>query len=404
MPIRAGLSCDASGSRVDGAVKPLGSVDGEVKITTAPRDDFAALTSEPQKRRIVLFILAVALVARVPGVFWGANFPMDGWTEHHIDEFTHVALANTMIDPSSGPETDPPKYPKGTAAMIAIPFKAYRIATGRQNAPLPEVRSLIVPGRWISVVYGVATVLLSMLFAHRLWASWPVAATAGGITALGGLHVSQSHFFLADVPSLFWLVLGLYLLFIDLEERPARGIDYFHWSAFAFGVAFGLKLLVFGLPSLAIATLLPGQRVRRIAGAIIFFIAGAAGINALSFTPLGLIETIRRANVPFQYSKCSAALLYLVQLPSVFSLPVTTLSVLGAVLLARGAITARNPERLRTIGLTIVLPLVVIVYSLIFKLNPFPRHLLLLLPWVALAAARGLCYLSDPIAARHVPR
>ena len=82
-----------------------------------------------------------------------------------------------------------------------------------------------------------------------------VALLAAWIFALGGLHVTQSHFFLADTPALFWTFLGLYLL-----GRSAKGVTpvtdhYFNAAAVALGIALGMKLAVQGLPSLTFAVL-----------------------------------------------------------------------------------------------------------------------------------------------------
>ena len=169
---------------------------------TPIRDDLAALTSGTGRRRLLFLILVVGLLARLPGVWWGENFP-GGWVGHHPDEFTHVAIAQFLIDPSAHSSTEPLIYPKGAAASVAALAVAVRAVTGATGSAATSAHDLVIAGRLVSAVYGVATVLLLMLFAQRVFRSWTLAAFTGAIGALGGLHVSQSHLFLADVPALF---------------------------------------------------------------------------------------------------------------------------------------------------------------------------------------------------------
>lgn len=72
--------------------------------------------------------LAVALIARLPGVAWGVNWP-DGFTLHHPDEYTHVANADAMISPL-GPRGGV-AYPKAMAAYAAAPYLLWYAAHGQ---------------------------------------------------------------------------------------------------------------------------------------------------------------------------------------------------------------------------------------------------------------------------------
>jgi hypothetical protein len=54
--------------------------------------DLASLFRRGHRRWTVIALILLGLVARIPGVFWGTNFPLDGFGEHHPDERTHVLV------------------------------------------------------------------------------------------------------------------------------------------------------------------------------------------------------------------------------------------------------------------------------------------------------------------------
>lgn len=368
-----------------------------------PREDLRALVGVRHGAAWLTVVLAVALVARIPGVFWGANFPL-GWAGHHPDEFTHLVNAEMLIDPSAPPRWEPHPYPKGTAAVVAAPIVAARVGSGNADAPLPRAATIITFGRVASVVFGTLTVLVVALLAFRIFGDGRVGLVAGGMTALGGLHVTQSHFFLADVPGLFWFLLALYFLLIDLDEQTADDREWLQWAAFASGIAFGTKFLVAGLPALALAVVLRPPRMRRLLGAAIFAAAGYAVVNLFSFTLSDLYEALTRGvGDPYVYDRWFGALLYAIELPSVISLPLTILGASGVVVLA--VRYARLPRRQRLVlGLVVILPLVANLYLIVFKVDHFPRHLVQLLPWLILPAAWALVRLADSLAEHGVAR
>ncbi len=348
---------------------------------------------------ILVGLVILGLAARLPGVYWGSNFP-GGWQSHHPDEFTHWTNARTLIDPSAFGSWTPHPYPKGLAAMVAVPALAVRQLRIR-GGDWPYKRTVIVAGRLVSVAFGTATIVLVVLLTQHFFRDPRVAWGAGLIMALGGIHVTQSHFFVSDVAGLFWLLLGVYLLIRELDRDPADRRDYLGWAAFALGVAFGIKLIVAAIPTLGIIVLLRRPRLARIARSAVFFIAGAAIINFGSYSPHELYVTLRRGiGDPYMFNRLSGVLLYIVELPSVVSLPVAVLGVIGAVALARRALAPENRPRLPAIVLVVALPLLVHAYLVAFEIDHFPRHLLTFIPWLAIAAAWSLIKIADWVKAR----
>jgi dolichyl-phosphate-mannose-protein mannosyltransferase len=91
--------------------------------------------------------------------------------------------------------------------------------------------------RTMSVVVGVASILLIVLAARRLFRSTILAATAGPLMSPDGMHFVLSRTALLDIFLTFWIVVAFYFLVLDREQRRARwlaaleaGVDPNHRS------------------------------------------------------------------------------------------------------------------------------------------------------------------------------
>ena len=372
-------------------------------------------------RRTVLLLAAAlltGLLARLPGVWWGANFP-PGWYGHHPDEYTHVLHAQLLINwkqPKYNSETstkiglnDPwaagyavTPYPKGMAIHVAAPVVAARILTGSgRDQPPPASAQIIPAGRLITVLYGTATILVTFLLARCLFTGTAVPLLSAWLLALGGLHVTQSHFFLADVPALFWMLLGTLLLWHDIASKDTRGWKLYSAAAFCLGVAFGLKLLVAGIPSLGLAALLKRNWPVRVVLAGALFLAGMLAVNLGTYTPLDFYRTLRSGiSDPYIFSIGSSALLYLAELPSILGLPLCLATLAGVLALFTRVVTLQDRSLQIRLGVVIVLPLLVHLLLVLFKLDHFPRHLVPFIPWLAMAGAWAILRLADFLQAR----
>lgn len=338
----------------------------------------------------LLGALLLGLLVRVPGVFWGYNFPT-GWYGHHVDEYTHLVNAEILINPLLPPRWPPHPYPKGMAAHVAVPMLGVRALEGELFEKPPPPATIITAGRFVSVLYGAATILIVFLFAGRLFRDSRVAPVAAWIFALGGLHVSQSHYFLSDVPALFWFLLGSYLLLLEAEVLEQSDAKNLWWAAFCFGAAFGLKMVVFGLPSLGLIALLRQPRLLRAVHAGVFFLAGFVVINFGSYAPYDLFRTLARGiSDPYQFSFLANLFLYFIELPSIVSLPVAVLCIVGSYVLVRKLFGFSDHARRRAIWIVIVLPLLINIALVVFKLDHFPRHMVPFIPWISVAAAWSL--------------
>lgn len=333
---------------------------------------------------------------RIPGIFWGYNFPT-GWKIHHVDEYSHLQNTKFLIHPSLPKWVHP--YPKGMAAHVAIPLLVKRALKGQSLAKPPEhldIINITVIGRVVSVLYGVATVLVVFLLTKHLIRDQRVALFAAWILALGGLHVSQSHFFLSDIPSLFYFLLGLYLLFLELESVDKNGFPFLTAASFCFGIAFGIKLIVASLPTLAIVAVIRKPKVIRVIYIGVFFLAGFVVVNAASYTLTDLYKTFARGiSDPYQWSVWTNILLYLLELPSLISFPILLFAFSGFYFLGKKFFIKKKSARFWPIILIVILPLAINILLVACKLDHFPRHLITFIPWIAISAAYSLVKLSD---------
>ena len=350
----------------------------------------------------LLAALLVGLLTRIPGIFWGYNFPT-GWAFHHPDEWPHLINAETLINPLLPPKWSHP-YPKGLAAHAAVPVLAARLLQGQlmvksreEMEQPPERAKIFLLGRIVSVLYGVGTILVVYLLGRRLFQSPWVGLTGAGILALGGLHVSQSHFFVADASALFWWSVGTLLLLRHVQDDP-RSESALLWAGFSFGVAFGVKLWLASIPSLFLVAAWQRPRILRILHSGIFFLAGFVIVNFAAYTPFDLYKTlVRGVGDPYEFTVWSNVRLYLVELPSIVSFPFLLLALAALYPLARKLFLPVNRPRLPALLMIVGLPLFIQLFLTAVKLDHFPRHIVAFIPWLALAAGWSLVWLSTKL-------
>jgi hypothetical protein len=359
-------------------------------------------------KRIRWWLLAAVLAglcARIPGIYWGANFP-SGWTTHHVDEYTHLVNAERMINPRLPPRWGSPQpYPYGMAAHSFVPMILWQAAQKKLLVGLPHLSAIITAGRIFAVLYGAASILLLYFLTRRLISDPRVAVLSAWFLALGGLHVTQSHFFLSDVPSLFWHFLALYLLLREMEQPPTGHSRFLHLGALSLGAAFGMKLTVFALPTLGLVALLRGPRFWRAFYSGLLFLAGVGIVNLGFYSSYDLLRTFMHGvNDPYSYSLASSLLLYAVEFPSIVSFPVALLGLAGAAMLLKRWVRLDDSARRFRIGLVVLLPTAINMFFVLFKLDHFPRHWIAFIPLLSIAAAYSLAGVADWLARRGVSR
>jgi len=100
------------------------------------------------------------------------------------------------------------------------------------------IRHFVLNGRLVTVAFGVAGVLVTYLFASRIWGKpwWGVAASA--LVAIAGFNVSKSRMIAVDAPMAALALTSCYFLF---RFRAQRTLKHLLWSAAFLGMAGGAK-------------------------------------------------------------------------------------------------------------------------------------------------------------------
>jgi hypothetical protein len=136
----------------------------------------------------------------------------------------------------------------------------------------------------------------------------------------------------------------------------------------------------------------------------LIFLAGFVAVNAGMYSTVDIVKTFTKGlSDPYQFSVLASALLYLVELPSVFSFPLVILALAGAWLLTLRFLNVKEFGFAWRVGLIVLLPLTLTGLA-VLQADHFPRHLLHLLPWMAIAAAWALIRLADRLHASGLPR
>jgi hypothetical protein len=174
-------------------------------------------------------------------------------------------------------------------------------------------------------------------------------------------------------------------------------------AAACLGISFGLKLGIFGLPSLALVALMRPPRATRAIQVGAFFFAGFMLVNFASYTPYDIWKTLSTgiSDTDYQFSWPSSLMLYLIELPSIISFPLTILALGGGLLLIRKFVAMRADARFVPIVLVVVAPLAINAYFALFKFDHFARHLVPFIPWLVIAAGWGLVKMIDRLASRQ---
>ncbi|MEU7874582.1 phospholipid carrier-dependent glycosyltransferase [Dactylosporangium sp. NPDC049140] len=157
------------------------------------------------------FWLAAALVAGVALVLRLVNLAHP--REVMFDEVYYANEAQDLLQRGVewNPETGQPEY------VVHPPLGKWMIAAGEQLFGYNSFG-----WRICAVVVGVAAIVPLMMAAWRLFRSPLLAAAAGLLMALDGMHFVLSRVALLDIFLMFWVVAAFLLLVLDREQRRAR--------------------------------------------------------------------------------------------------------------------------------------------------------------------------------------
>jgi MFS family permease len=331
----------------------------------------------------LLLLLALALLLRLPGQWWG--YYGDSHNHYHPDE---DRLLRSALEVHNG-QRPSDYYPFGYSVQVGALARLLRIEAKSMWDLLPVARA-------VSLFYGVITV--GLLFA----AAAPLGVPAAWrwlpalCYAVAGLPVVYSHYATADTTLTFYFLATLVTALLAYQRRS---LAWALASAALCGVALAVKLPLVLLPVVAVASL----RCRRpwlsfpLSVAVIVLIAEAL---CLFFYDLqrfhNLIYMVRTDNVgvipKHEYSGNIVVLLLEV---------IVSLGLISSFLIARGgAVVTRRcctteVRRFLSYVICFVLPAVVWLISICMMPIPFARHLLPILPLLCLLAPFGVIQIKN---------
>ncbi|MGQ9463557.1 MAG: ArnT family glycosyltransferase [Candidatus Fervidibacter sp.] len=367
---------------------------------------------------LVSVTLVIAILLRIYGLDWG--LPSQARVHsYHPDEIT--VIGPTLHMNIFAGEMNPHFFNYGSLFLYLVYFarlfaegygwldltpffKAF--ASGSWLAVLgslpavTEFAKLHLLARMLSVLFGVATVLLVFFWVRKLAGLW--AAFAGAILlATFPMHVQHSHFATVDIPLTFLTTLSLYL------ASSAESARRFVLAAFVAGLATAVKYSV--APALLLTLLVLVVSWARSLGRLVLVtrvvtVTVAMGVSFLLGCPYSVIsfqefwrdfywETFVHSRIGHGYVFAETGnghwFHLTVNLPAAVGVPAILLALLGVLpfgsQIATDEVKLDNFKR-RTLVATILFSLAYFV-PLGFAQVRFARYLMPLLPILALWAS-----------------
>jgi hypothetical protein len=346
-------------------------------------------------KRWLLLILLVGLLFRLPGMFWGVA-PSGGFDEFQPDEAQHVGIAMQILrqvapglalEERYQDEWNAPAMGAHIAVMGAVPVKA--------DTPHAWLYGI---GRLVSLIYGLATIVLVFFLARTLLRDERAALVAAAAMAVFDLHITYSHMGVPEVAYVFWSFAAVYWLALLLDEP--EGSPRWLWLLAGVAVASALALTLrfhVVVPVIVVATLLLVPRLRK---AHVFVLGGLALAGAFYVSAgfdysvadglhsLRVLAGQNRDGIPEDNHLFWNPLLYTVAVVAGTSVPAAVLAGLGGI----GATLDDHGSRL----LLLLLALTGLTF-LLFWIGDgtFVRRATIFLPLVAVLTGYGFLWLRD---------
>ena len=158
-----------------------------------------------------------------------------------------------------------------------------------------------------------------------------------------------------------------------------------------------------GLPTLAVVTLWRKPRFLRAIYALVFFVFAFVIINLFSYSYYDLFKTFMQGTSdPYLWNWWDNLFLYFIEMPSLVSLPILVLALLGSFGLLRKYARMEKGTRFWSITLIVLLPNLLHTYFVLFQLDHFLRHVIPYIPWMAIAAGWYLVAIGDKLKTRKL--
>jgi len=190
-------------------------------------------------------------------------------------------------------------------------------------------------GRFISVLYGVASIVLTYLFAKEVFNDKKTALVSALFIGLAGLHVTHSHLATADIMVTFWIYAALYTSLLFMK----RGNPYYLLLSSIF-TGFSLRTKYMFITLLPLVYFFVKSREKAFYSILIAtgVVAGFSIINGFAYTYMNFYDYLSVfffSNEPAtmaygaQQNILSSGTVYLASLVPGIGLPVFFLAIYG---------------------------------------------------------------------------
>lgn len=153
-------------------------------------------------------IIFLALVVRVPGLFWGyLNFDF-----FEPDEYQYLGIARNLInqfDNEVVPDSSVTDQFNARALGVHMAVLGYPLL---KIFNLPDYFLLAV-GRIISLSYSLILVVLVFIVGRKIFNDTRIGLLAGSFLAVFDLNTTYSHYGVPDIMNVFWFYFSLYWIF-----------------------------------------------------------------------------------------------------------------------------------------------------------------------------------------------
>jgi hypothetical protein len=352
-------------------------------------------TSQHSTIIILSIIIIITLVFRLSGILW--SLPPFDIKNYHPDEYK---IINGAYDfPQDITKRDDLRYPTGLHYTIGILSWPLKKAVEASRYHKYTYVSVHLAGRLLSILFGTSTILLVYFLAKQYYDE-KLALISAAIISLSMYHVINSTWATTDVATSFFLTL-LFLLLKPTYER--RTLRYEIFSGAVLGMLVGIKytgvFAVFGLVAyfmLRNAQELKIGLVKNIRSIITGRTFWSIGITAivvflLSTPVIWLRFEIFTAAMEWEQARLAQhdTPIYnfrvwkdiFVSLTKTVGIPLAILSCLGLMI-----------SFIRKGAYEISAAALVLLYFLIFGDALIPRYIIMLLPLMAIMAARSLLF------------
>lgn len=181
----------------------------------------------PSWLKITLILLLGAAI-RIPGIFWGEIDRTDTAIVLEPDEFQHADIAGYYLrkwDPDMGYD---PGYRIWNAQAFGYQMAWIAYVGEKMDWVKSKNTKLVLIGRFLSVLYGLALVFLVYHFALLLFNREKIALLAALLMAVFDLDITYSHYALPEESYIFWTHAAIFFIGM-LYIRLARTEGTISW-------------------------------------------------------------------------------------------------------------------------------------------------------------------------------